>query len=163
MPNKKGGKKFKKGKKSSNHFSKKLILKNEGDDVEDQEYGKIVKVSGGGRFRVFCFDGKERMGTVCGQMRKRVWVKSDDIVLICKWTGIQDEKCTIVHKYDSDEAHKLQSMGEFPEGVQIQEISEFDSEILDQGPEDIFDRGPQIPESSDEDSEESDEVNLDDI
>ena len=29
MPNKKGGKKFKKGKKSSNHFSKKLIVKNE--------------------------------------------------------------------------------------------------------------------------------------
>jgi len=161
MPNKKGGKKFKKGKKSSNHFSKKLILKNEGDDVEDQEYGKIVKVSGGGRFRVFCFDGKERMGTVCGQMRKRVWVKSDDIVLICKWTGIQDEKCTIVHKYDSDEAHKLQSMGEFPESIQIQEISEFEEVV--QGPDDIFDRGPQIPESSDEESEESDEVNLDDI
>ncbi len=121
MPNKKGGKKFKKGKKSSNHFSKKLVVKNEEEGVEDQEYGKIVKVSGGGRFRVFCFDGKERMGTVCGQMRKRVWVKADDVVLVCPWAGIQDDKCTIIHKYDVDESHKLKDMGEFPKEIQLGE------------------------------------------
>lgn len=162
MPNKKGGKKFKKGKKSSSHFSKKLIVKNEGEGVDDQEYGKIVKVSGGGRFRVFCFDGKERMGTVCGQMRKRVWVKADDVVLVCLWTGIQDDKCTIIHKYDVDEAHKLKDMGEFPREIQL---SEADDTIDD----DLFDRGPMMPsekESSESESEsESDEpeVNLDDI
>lgn len=162
MPNKKGGKKFKKGKKSTNHFSKKLILKNEEEGVDDQEYGKILKVSGGGRFRVFCFDGRERMGTICGQMRKRVWVKADDVVLVCLWTGIQDDKCTIIHKYDSDEAYKLRDMGEFPKEVQLGEATEYEDD-------DIFARDSKLPsesESSESESEsESDEpiVNLDDI
>lgn len=162
MPNKKGGKKFKKGKKSSNHFSKKLVVKNEAEGVDDQEYGKIVKVSGGGRFRVFCFDGKERMGTVCGQMRKRVWVKADDVVLVCLWVGIQDDKCTIIHKYDADEAHKLKDMGQFPKEIQLGEANDYNDD-------DLFDREPMMPsekESSESDSEsESDEpeVNLDDI
>ena len=44
MPNKKGGKKFKKGKKETS-FDRKLILK---DPKEDQEYAKIKKVNGKG-------------------------------------------------------------------------------------------------------------------
>lgn len=158
MPNKKGGKKFKKGKKQSNHFSKKLIVKNEEEGVDDQEYGKIVKVSGGGRFRVFCFDGKERMGTVCGQMRKRVWVKSDDIVLVCLWTGIQDDKCTIIHKYDQDEAYKLRDMGEFPKEVQLGVTNDFEDEV------DLMMPPEESEESCDSDSDSEDnDVNLDDI
>ena len=158
MPNKKGGKKFKKGKKPSNHFSKKLIVKNEEEGVDDQEYGKIVKVSGGGRFRVFCFDGKERMGTICGQMRKRVWVKSDDIVLVCLWTGIQDDKCTIIHKYDEDEAYKLRDMGEFPKEIQLGVTNAFEDEV------DIMMPPEESEKSCDSDSESEDnDVNLDDI
>jgi translation initiation factor 1A len=150
MPNKKGGKKFKRGKKD-NHFSKKLILKNSEEDVNDQEYGKIEKVSGGGRFRVFCFDGVERMGTVCGQMRKRVWVNANDIVLVCLWTGIQDDKCTIIHKYDTDEAYKLQEMGEFPKEMKLDETTEYDEDTSD-----IFERDTFL--STDPSSEEEEET-----
>ena len=121
MPNKKGGKKFKKGKKNSSQFQKKLIIKNEADGVEDQEYAKVLKVNGSGRFRILCFDGKERMGTICGQMRKRVWVNLNDVVLVSLWTGIQDDKCTIIHKYDMDEAYKLRDMGQFPPGISIED------------------------------------------
>ena len=121
MPNKKGGKKFKKGKKNTSQFQKKLIIKNEDEDVSDQEYAKVLKVSGSGRFRLLCFDGKERMGTVCGQMRKRVWVNLNDVVLVSLWTGIQDDKCTIIHKYDMDEAYKLKDMGQFPVGITLEE------------------------------------------
>jgi len=147
MPNKKGGKKFKKGKKNSSQFQKKLIVKNEADGVEDQEYAKVLRVNGSGRFQLLCFDGTERLGTVCGQMRKRVWVKLNDVVLVSLWTGIQDNKCTIIHKYDMDEAYKLRDMGEFPPGISI-------DEGVEEGGEDLFSMAPPSSEEDEEDEEE---------
>ena len=78
MPNAKGGKKFKKGKKQTFH-QKALIYK---DPKEDQEYGKVIRAMGNGRFEIQCFDGKVRMGIIAGNMRKRVWVNKDDIIFV---------------------------------------------------------------------------------
>ena len=122
MPNAKGGKKFKRGKKNTS-FEKKLIYK---DPKEDQEYGKVVRAMGNGRFEIQCFDGKTRMGIVAGNMRKRVWVNKDDIILFSKWEfTTDDDKCSIVHKYDIDESRKLQKEGEFPDTINLDEENEF--------------------------------------
>ena len=48
MPNAKGGKKFKKGKKQTFH-QKALIYK---DPKEDQEYGRVTSICGNGRFQI---------------------------------------------------------------------------------------------------------------
>ena len=122
MPNAKGGKKFKRGKKNTS-FEKKLIYK---DPKEDQEYGKVIRAMGNGRFEIQCFDGKTRMGIIAGNMRKRVWVNKDDIVLFSKWEfTTDDDKCSIVHKYDIDESRKLQKEGEFPDSINLDEDNEF--------------------------------------
>ena len=115
--------------------------------MDDQEYAKVLKVNGNGRFRVLCFDGIERMGTVCGQMRKRVWVNLNDIVLVSLWADIQDDKCTIIHKYDLDEAYKLKDLGEFPSQIQI----EGEEGIAD---DTIYFTNDTSPISDDEDSKE---------
>ena len=120
MPNKKGGKKFKKGKKQSFH-DKKLIYK---DPKEDQEYGKVVRPMGNGRFEIQCFDGKDRMGILAGNMRKKIWVNKDDIILFSKWEFTTDDnKCSIIHKYDHDEVKKLQREGEFPIHINLESES----------------------------------------
>ena len=67
MPNKKGGKKFKRGKKEI-ASDRKLILK---DPKEDQEYAKITRVNGSGRYKLLCFDGVERLGIAAGNIRKK--------------------------------------------------------------------------------------------
>ena len=67
MPNKKGGKKFKKGKKDS-FQEKQLILK---DPKEGQEYAKITRVNGSGRYQLYCFDGKERLGICAGNIKRK--------------------------------------------------------------------------------------------
>ena len=153
MPNKKGGKKFKKGKKQS-YNDKKLIYKN---PKEDQEYGKVIGALGNGRFQIECFDGKSRLGILAGNMRKRVWVNNDDIVLISRWEFLTDsDKCSIVHKYDSDEVSKLQKEGEFPKNIQFESENNFD--ISD----DMISFDYDEPKSSSSESEEE-EINLDDI
>ena len=81
---------------------------------------------GNGRFEIQCFDGKTRMGIIAGNMRKRVWVNKDDIILFSKWEfTTDDDKCSIVHKYDIDESRKLQKEGEFPDSINLDEDNEF--------------------------------------
>ena len=163
MPNFKGGKGFKKKKKQSSSFrEKQLILK---DPEEDQEYGQIKKVNGSGRYQVYCFDGQDRLGISAGNIRKRYRIQVGDIVLLSLWTDIQDSKCSIVHKYDEDEARKLQSQGEFPENVKLEEENAFEKVSYD---DDLFgyaDQKPMdLPVSEEEkESESEDEIDVNDI
>jgi len=125
MPNAKGGKKFKKGKKQS--FNEKALIYK--DPKEDQEYGKVIRAKGNGRFEIQCFDGKLRTGILAGNMRKRVWVNKDDIILFSKWEfTTDDDKCSIIHKYDIDEAKRLQREGEFPDTVNLDEENTFNTD-----------------------------------
>ena len=132
MPNSRGGRNFKKGRKKSGFTQEKQLLKKDPD--EQQEYAQVIAPKGNGRFELLCCDGgKERLGVVCGQMRKRVWINRSDLVLIAKWEGMtNDDKCSIVHKYEEDEIHKLKSQGEFPDNIKLDEDNPFldDSENL---------------------------------
>ena len=103
MPNKKGGKKYKKGGKKNIQAEQQLILK---DKDQFEEYAYVKKKSGNGRFVVQCYDNIERTAVISGKMRKRVWIEVNDIVLIVKWE-FQDEKCNIIHKYDQTSVDKL--------------------------------------------------------
>jgi len=160
MPNAKGGKKFKRGKKT--YRETKLIYK---DPKEDQEYGKIVRAMGNGRFDIDCFDGKNRMGILAGKMRKKIWVNKDDIVLFSKWEfTTDDEKCSIIHKYSIDEVKRLQKENEFPKNINIESENEF----IDFGDSDdmiSFEYNEPSDEEilSEEDESEEQEINLDDI
>ena len=169
MPNKKGGKKFKRGKK--NIHETKLIYR---DPKEDQEYGKVINVCGNGRFNIQCFDGKDRLGILAGNMRKKVWVNKDDIVLISRWEFSTDsEKCSIIHKYNDDDVKKLQSEKEFPSTIQLDShIESFDDSmiIFDDSLNDININSQidsQIDNSdksdSDSDSDSFEKINFDEI
>lgn len=156
MPNKKGGKKFKRGKKISEH-DKKLILRSEKDG---QQYAKILKVNGSGRYQIFCFDGKERLGISAGNIRKKARLTLSDIVLVSLW-DFQENKCSIVHKYEEDEVYKLKTMGEFPDNIQLEEENPFDDNSVD-----FTYEGPEMPRDipdSDSSEESEEEIDLEDI
>jgi translation initiation factor 1A len=75
MPNKKGGKKYKK----SNHASTELVLF---EKQSDQMYGRVIKLLGGCNVLVYCNDDIQRLCHIRGSMRKKVWISSGDIVII---------------------------------------------------------------------------------
>jgi len=114
MPkNKTGGNKAKRG--QNNYASRDLTFKEEG-----QEYGIAAKMLGNCRVTVHCNDGKERLGRICGQMRKRrIYVNQDDIILVCL-RDYEDSKCDIVMKYTRDEARNLQAYGELPKDLKLE-------------------------------------------
>ena len=153
MPNAKGGKNFKKGKKNRSFDNKKQLIKKDPEDL--QEYGQVINAKGNGRFELKCCDGgKERLGIVCGKMRKRVWINRGDLVLFCKWEDMSDDsKCSIIHKYSEDEARRLLKEGELPENFKLN-LDEFEEVNSD---EDYFTGMPSDSSESDDESD-ADEV-----
>ena len=162
MPNKKGGKKHKRNKKQDDTFEKNLRLKEEG-----QEYAQIIKCLGNCRFNVLCFDGKERMATMCGTMRKRRFINQDDIVLVSlrDW---QDAKCDIIDNYDENLVRKMKDKGLVPDSIKL----DVDKQYSDDDDDNLgFVFSTDIPnsesddekkDSSDEESSEE-EIDIDDI
>ena len=153
MPNSRGGKKFKRGKKGGS-ISNTMVYK---DVKEDQEYARIDSVYGSGRYKLFCFDGKERLGIAAGNI-KRMRISLKDIVLISKW-DFQDNKCSIVFKYDEEQVHKLKSMNEFPANLQLDDFEIIDNEddIFDYSIDNISD--DEIGEDNENDKTDDDEDN----
>ena len=161
--NQKGGKKHKKGKKES-FQEKQLIYK---DPKEDQEYAKVIKVNGSGRYNLFCFDGKDRLGICAGNIKRRVRLAINDIVLVALW-DFQDNKCSIVHKYEEDEVQKLKTQGEFPENVKLEEDNPFldDSENFFSYDNPSDDEGDNKEKEKEKDSSSGEEdffIDVDDI
>ena len=98
-------------------------------------------------------------------MRKKIWLNKDDIVLISRWDFTTDsEKCSIINKYDSDEAKKLQKEGEFPENIKLESDCEFNDSIMDDMISfDYGNPGDSEEDKSGSESDSEDEINVDEI
>ena len=55
----------------------------------------------GSRMRVLCLDGRERICRIPGRLRRALWVRESDVVLIEPWELGGNEKGDVVYKYRS--------------------------------------------------------------
>ena len=108
---KKGGHARRAGKQRSDESERDLLFRE-----ANQEYGQVTRVLGDMRFDVRCFDGKNRQCKVRGKMRRKVWVKAGDVVLV-SLRDFQDGKADVIHKYTDNEVRNLRIYGEVPSHV----------------------------------------------
>ena len=73
--------------------------------------GIVVEMKGGSRMIVDCEDGKERMCRIPGKIRRKVWIKEGDYVLIIPWSVQGDEKADIEYRYTAMQAEQLRRKG----------------------------------------------------
>ncbi len=78
---------------------------------EGEVLAVVTEMLGEGRMRVECDDGKTRMGRIIGRLRKRVWIRVGDLVLVKPWVVEGDKKCDIIHKYTPTQARWLKNKG----------------------------------------------------
>lgn len=64
-----------------------------------QVIGVLDQRVGGSRARVKCLDGKERICRIPGKLKRRLWVREGDIILIEPWEFGGNEKGDIIFKY----------------------------------------------------------------
>src|SRR3989338_6500419 len=63
--------------------------------------GVVQQRLGGSRMRVLCLDGKEKICRIPGRLRRELWVRDGDVVLVEPWELGGDEKGDVVYKYRS--------------------------------------------------------------
>lgn len=67
--------------------------------IKDEVLGVVQQRLGGSRMRVLCLDGKERICRIPGRLRRALWVREKDVVIIEPWELGGNEKGDVIHKY----------------------------------------------------------------
>ena len=73
--------------------------------------GIVTQLHGGARMMVHCEDGKDRMCRVPGKIKRFIWVKEGDYVLIVPWQVEGDQKADIVFRYTRVQVDQLRAKG----------------------------------------------------
>ena len=81
---------------------------------EEQEYAKVEKVNGGGRYVLQCTDGKQRLGIARGSINRGVRITLGSVVLI-SMRDFEEGKCDILHAYNVEQTRMLMQAGEIPD------------------------------------------------
>jgi translation initiation factor 1A len=87
-----------------------------------QVIGILDQRLGGSRMRVRCFDGKTRICRIPGRLRRKIWAKQGDTILIEPWEFGGDEKGDVIFKYRPTQINWLKRKGYIKE---IEEFQEF--------------------------------------
>jgi translation initiation factor 1A len=77
----------------------------------DEVLGVVVKLLGFDRIRVKCQDGKERLCRIRGKMKRRVWIREGDIVIVSPWDFQSDKRGDVVWRYTHAQADTLRRKG----------------------------------------------------
>lgn len=99
--------------------AKKAASKNESQTTRElsfaeelQDYAIVETLLGNGRVKLRCLtDNQERLGTIRGNMYKKVWIDKNDVVLV-SLREYQLDKCDIILKFSPDEVKALKKYGE---------------------------------------------------
>lgn len=73
--------------------------------------GTAVKMLGAERIMVKCQDGKERLCRVRGKLKRRVWIREGDIVLVSPWDFQSEARGDIYWRYRKNQTEWLRCHG----------------------------------------------------
>jgi translation initiation factor 1A len=73
--------------------------------------GVAVKLLGFDRVLVKCQDGHERLCRIRGKMKRRVWIREGDIVLVSPWDFQSDKRGDLIWRYTKAQAEQLRREG----------------------------------------------------
>ena len=73
---------------------------------------------GGSRLQIICEDGIRRMGRIPGKLRRRMWVRENDLLIVVPWS-FQDSKADVKFRYTPTQTANLKRRGKIPEILDI--------------------------------------------
>ena len=71
--------------------------------------GRAEKLLGYDRIMVKCQDGITRLCRIKGKMKRRAWIRVDDIVIVSPWDFQSDTRGDIVYRYKPNQLGWLRS------------------------------------------------------
>jgi len=78
---------------------------------KDQEvFGIIEDRLGGNKMSIHCLDGKSRVCRVPGRLRRKLWLRRNDVVIVEPWE-LDKDKGDVVFKYRPNQVEMLKQKG----------------------------------------------------
>jgi len=74
-------------------------------------FGVATKLLGYDRVLVKCQDGHERVCRIRGKMKRRVWIRISDIVLVSPWDFQSESRGDLIWRYTKGQADFLRKKG----------------------------------------------------
>ncbi|MFH1285625.1 MAG: translation initiation factor eIF-1A [Candidatus Micrarchaeota archaeon] len=78
---------------------------------KEELLGIVISMQGGSRLLVDCQDGKERLCRIPGRIRRNIWVKEGDAVVVKPWVVETDKRGDILWRYTRLQAEWLKRKG----------------------------------------------------
>ena len=82
--------------------------------------GLIEQRLGATRTRIRCLDGKERICRIPGRLKRRLWLREGDVVIVIPWEFGGDKKGDVLFKYRPLQVKYLREKG------YLRKLDEFD-------------------------------------
>jgi translation initiation factor 1A len=84
---------------------KELVMPQQGEIL-----GRAIKMTGGDQVIVKCADGETRQCRIRGKLKRRMWIREGDIVLVAPW-DFDNRKADILWRYIRAHAEWLEANG----------------------------------------------------
>ncbi len=81
-------------------------------------FGVANQLLGAARIRVLCEDSVSRMGRITGKMKKKMWIREGDLLILRPW-GFQEGKADILFRYSRTQATYLSRRNLLPPSIDI--------------------------------------------
>jgi len=75
----------------------------------DELFAVVIEMSGGSRMKALCADNKTRMVRIGGKLKKRMWCRPNDLIIVKPWVVQSDIKADLVYRYLPTERTKVLS------------------------------------------------------
>ena len=86
----------------------------------NQIFGVLDQRLGASRTRVRCLDGKTRICRIPGRLKRRLWIRENDTILVEPWE-LDNDKGDIIFKYRPNQIAVLRRKGLIKD-IQIEEF-----------------------------------------
>jgi translation initiation factor 1A len=81
-------------------------------------FGVASQLLGAARIRVMCEDNIPRMGRITGKMKKKMWIREGDLLILRPW-GFQEGKADILFRYSRTQATYLARRNLLPASIDV--------------------------------------------
>lgn len=85
---------------------------------DNEMFGIADQLLGASRIKVMCADGKSRMGRIPGKLKKRMWIREGDLLIVKPWE-FQDDKADIKYRYTKTQSSYLSRNKMIPAALDI--------------------------------------------
>ena len=85
---------------------------------EGEIFGIADQLMGASKIKLMCADGRSRMGRIPGKLKKRMWIREGDLVILRPWE-FQDEKADVIYRYTRTQAAYLARKGMLPKILDV--------------------------------------------